>query len=142
VYAVAPVIAESDSEVTVTAGQSAVLHCEVSGDPQPQVTWTKNGVRLSSDSDPHYFITEAGSLEIFSVHPDDTATYSCTAINVAGVREKRLMLFVHGEKLQQYFMYIAEYRMLSDHWSVSLSVSLSVCPAVSPIRTCSTTKES
>jgi len=90
-------IADSASEVYVTAGQSAVLQCEVTGDPRPQVTWTKNGVRLTSDTDPHYFIAETGSLEIFSGHPDDTATYSCTAINVAGVREKRVMLFVHGQ---------------------------------------------
>jgi len=90
-------IADSDSEVAVTAGQSALLQCHVTGDPRPQVTWTKNGVRLSSESDPHYFVTETGSLEIFSAQPDDTATYSCTAINVAGVREKRVVLFVHGE---------------------------------------------
>jgi len=97
VLSVAPLIADSPSEVFVTAGQSALLPCHVSGKPRPQVTWTKNGVRLSSDSDPHYFITESGSLEIFSAHPDDTATYSCTALNVAGVREKRVMLFVHGQ---------------------------------------------
>ena len=94
---VAPVIADSSSEVSVISGESAVLQCEVSGEPRPQVTWTKNGVRLSSQTDPHYYITETGSLQIFSAHPDDTATYSCTAINVAGVTEKRIMLFVHGE---------------------------------------------
>jgi len=98
-------IAESEPEVFVVAGESARLPCEVTGDPRPQVTWTKNGVRLTSDTDPHYFITESGSLEIFSGHPDDTATYSCTAINVAGVREKRVMLFVHGAYLYQRFMY-------------------------------------
>jgi len=96
-YLVAPQIADSASEVYVTAGDSTVLPCDVTGDPRPQVTWTKNGVRLTSDTDPHYFVTESGSLEIFSGHPDDTATYSCTAINVAGVREKRVMLFVHGK---------------------------------------------
>ena len=95
-HPVAPVIRESASEISVTAGESAVLECHVTGDPRPQVTWTKNGVRLSSESDPHYFITESGSLEIFSAQRDDTATYSCTAINVAGVADKRLMLFVHG----------------------------------------------
>jgi len=97
VCAVAPSIADSASEVSVTAGQSAVLSCEVGGDPRPQVTWTKNGIRLSADTDPHYFVAETGSLEIFSAHPDDTATYSCTAINVAGVTEKRVVLFVHGQ---------------------------------------------
>ena len=53
------------------------------------------GVRIA-DSDPHYFISEDGSLEIFSADPADTATYSCTAINVAGVMEKRITLFVQS----------------------------------------------
>ncbi len=57
-----------------------------------------SGVRIA-DSDPHYFISEDGSLEIFSADPADTATYSCTAINVAGVMEKRITLFVQSEIL-------------------------------------------
>ena len=115
-------IADSSSEVSVSAGQSALLRCHVTGDPRPQVTWTKNGVRLSSLSDPHYFITETGSLEIFSAHPDDTATYSCTAINVAGVREKRFMLFVHGKRPHTY--------TLCTSPQVCTAIRLSVCPSV------------
>jgi len=112
-------IRDSSSEVSVSAGQSALLQCHVTGDPRPQVTWTKNGVRLSSLSDPHYFITETGSLEIFSAHPDDTATYSCTAINVAGVREKRFMLFVHGQRPHTY--------TLCTSTQVYTAIRLSVC---------------
>ena len=47
--------------------------------------------------DPHYFISEDGSMEIFSADPQDRATYSCTAINVAGVVEKRMSLIVQSK---------------------------------------------
>ena len=92
---VPPSIEDSATDIVVTQGKSVQLPCEVSGDPQPQITWTKNGVRLS-EVDPHYFISESGNLEIFSADPQDTATYSCTAINVAGIKEKRIMLFVQS----------------------------------------------
>jgi hypothetical protein len=95
-YPVPPSIYNSPTDIVVTQGKSIRLPCEVAGDPQPQITWTKNGVRLS-EVDPHYFISESGSLEIFSADPDDTATYSCTAINIAGVKEKRISLFVQSE---------------------------------------------
>jgi L1 cell adhesion molecule len=80
----------------VTQGQSVRLLCEAHGDPKPQITWTKNGMRIS-EVDPHYFVDETGSLEIFSVDPQDTATYSCTVVNMAGIKEKRLSLFVQSK---------------------------------------------
>ena len=92
---VPPSIRDSSDDVFATQGSSVRLLCEVSGDPKPQVTWTKNGFRLS-DVDPHYFIAESGSLDIFSVDVQDTATYSCSAINVAGSMEKRIRLLVQG----------------------------------------------
>ncbi len=91
---------EGDVDLKVIQDRSITLPCQVSGDPRPQITWTKNGVRIA-ESDPHYFISEQGSLEIFSADPQDTATYSCTAINVAGVKEKRITLFVQGNSKSQ-----------------------------------------
>ena len=91
------IVDDGNRDFTVAMGSSITLPCEVSGDPPPDITWTKNGQRIA-EIDPHYFINEEGSLEIFSADPDDTATYSCTAINVAGVQEKRMTLFVQSER--------------------------------------------
>ena len=102
-FSVPPIIEDDgDVDLTVIQDRSIRLPCEVQGDPRPQITWTKNGVRIA-ESDPHYFISEEGSLEIFSADPQDTATYSCTAINVAGVKEKRITLFVQGRELIFFF---------------------------------------
>lgn len=95
-FAVPPEIKDSAHNFTVVQDHSVRLPCEVSGDPRPQIAWTKNGARIS-EVDPHYFISEDGSLEIFSADPQDTATYSCTALNVAGVKEKRMTLFVQSK---------------------------------------------
>ena len=87
---------EEEEELFVTQGSSITLPCEVTGDPEPEVSWTKNGQRIS-ETDPHYLMRESGSLDIFTVDPHDTGTYSCTAINIAGSREKRITLFVQSE---------------------------------------------
>ena len=93
VFAVPPSIEEGETEFTANEGSTIQLPCEVEGDPRPKIIWTKGGVRIS-DTDPHYFINEDGSLDIFSVKTQDTATYVCTAINQAGSKEKRVTLFV------------------------------------------------
>ena len=49
------------------------------------------------ESQAHYFMREDGSLEVFSLRPDDTASYACTAINSVGSAERRMALFVQSE---------------------------------------------
>ena len=96
VLTVPPSIADSPSEYYVSEGSSVRLTCDVTGDPKPQIIWTKNGMRIS-DSGPHYFMDGSGSLEVLSADQRDTGAYSCTAVNVAGLREKRISLHVHGQ---------------------------------------------
>ena len=85
-----------NKDFTAIEGQSIKLPCKVQGDPWPQVVWTKNGIKIN-ETDPHYFATEDGILEIFSVSTSDSAIYFCTATNVAGSKEKRVSLSVHGK---------------------------------------------
>ena len=95
VSAVPPRIRRDQVDFIAIQGSTVRLPCRVDGDPRPQITWTKNGIRIS-DNDPHYFVNKEGSLDIFSVRAHDTATYSCTAMNIAGIQEQRLSLFVQG----------------------------------------------
>jgi len=96
VLTVPPSIGESASEYAVSEGSSVRLACDVEGDPKPQITWSKNGMRIS-DTDAHYFVDDGGSLEVLSVDRQDTASYVCTAVNIAGLREKRISLLVHSQ---------------------------------------------
>ncbi|XP_074654070.1 hemicentin-1-like [Tubulanus polymorphus] len=84
---------EDGAKIIVTLGDPVMIDCHVTGDPRPLLSWTKNSQRISV-TDPHYLIAADGSLNIFSVDPQDTAVYSCTALNVAGIATKRVNLFV------------------------------------------------
>ena len=88
----------NQSDLTFIQDSTVTLPCDVSGDPPPTITWKKNGVYLP-EVDPHYFIDERGNLVIFSVDPQDSATYQCKAENEVGVSEKRLTLFVQSTNI-------------------------------------------
>nr|XP_006823021.1 PREDICTED: titin-like [Saccoglossus kowalevskii] len=69
---------------TVNEGDRVTLEVQVTGKPQPAVTWLKNGQDVRSapydikqDGDRHCLIID----EVFS---EDQATFSCTATNTAG----------------------------------------------------------
>jgi len=74
------------------------LVCDAEGRPRPDIVWTRNGRRLSVDGgDPHYSVDDDGSLTVLSLDEADTATYTCTAVNVAGMTQKHIRLLVHGQ---------------------------------------------
>lgn len=93
---VGPAIAgPPEEEITLTAGDSTLLPCEVSGEPKPNVFWRKNFVVFRSDSENTYF-TEEG-LHIQRAEVGDKGIYECIASNVAGNNSKVITLMVQGQ---------------------------------------------
>ncbi|XP_042144924.1 twitchin [Ixodes scapularis] len=83
------------------SGYRVKLHCTVVGDPTPQVTWLKNGVKVSlenrqiSINHQDYGLC---SLEIFNLKTADTGEYTCTATNAYGEATTSAYLRVTGER--------------------------------------------
>lgn len=74
-----------DSNVTVRDGDQLVLTCTVKGDPEPQVTWTKNGKPLSSSEILSLkYKNGVSTLTINEVFPEDEGVFVCTATNSIG----------------------------------------------------------
>ncbi|XP_072142441.1 uncharacterized protein [Dermacentor andersoni] len=83
------------------SGYRIKLHCTVMGDPMPQITWLKNGIKVAPDNRHiEITLTEFGmcSLEIYNVKPDDTAEYTCHAVNAYGDATTSAYLRVTGER--------------------------------------------
>jgi len=72
-----------------------VLNCLVSGDPEPTISWLKNGTQLTSGT--KYMILENGSLWIENVADSDAGDYSCLATNEAGNDTAPTTLIVYGK---------------------------------------------
>uniref|UniRef100_A0A665TNK5 DCC netrin 1 receptor n=1 Tax=Echeneis naucrates TaxID=173247 RepID=A0A665TNK5_ECHNA len=69
-------------------GDTALLRCEVSGDPTPVVRWQKNREDLPGTFDPEsrLALLPSGSLQVSRVQPPDSATYRCLADNPGSTR--------------------------------------------------------
>uniref|UniRef100_A0A3Q0S7A9 DCC netrin 1 receptor n=1 Tax=Amphilophus citrinellus TaxID=61819 RepID=A0A3Q0S7A9_AMPCI len=69
-------------------GDTALLRCEVSGDPTPVIRWQKNreDLPLTFEPDSRLAVLPSGSLQVSRVQPPDSATYRCLADNPSSTR--------------------------------------------------------
>lgn len=69
-------------------GERLTLQCQVAGDPEPQVTWFKDGKKLESNDfvDLKYKYGLA-TLKIEEVYPEDAGEYKCIAKNYVNSAE-------------------------------------------------------
>ncbi|MEQ2217144.1 hypothetical protein XENOCAPTIV_024313 [Xenoophorus captivus] len=69
-------------------GDTALLRCEVSGDPTPLIRWQKNreDLPLSFQPESRLAVLPSGSLQVSRVQPPDSATYRCLADNPGSTR--------------------------------------------------------
>ncbi|XP_048772936.2 hemicentin-1-like isoform X2 [Ostrea edulis] len=86
---------EGEQDMIVMEGKSAFLNCDTQGDPEPEITWKKDGVILDPTSDLDIDLTPFGSLQFSSVKLRDDGRYVCIATNPAGSAVKDFTLIVH-----------------------------------------------
>ncbi|XP_077593731.1 netrin receptor DCC isoform X2 [Stigmatopora nigra] len=69
-------------------GDTALLRCEVSGEPTPVIRWQKNrdDLPVTFDSSSRLAVLPSGSLQVSRVQPPDSATYRCLADNPGSTR--------------------------------------------------------
>lgn len=68
----------------VNAGENMTLTCEADGDPQPTITWTRDGV-----SEDQFRKTE-NVLQLSNVQTKDVGSYRCTVANGYGTDLTRI----------------------------------------------------
>uniref|UniRef100_A0AAQ6I864 Ig-like domain-containing protein n=1 Tax=Anabas testudineus TaxID=64144 RepID=A0AAQ6I864_ANATE len=88
-----PLLAQGAPVITASLGQSLSIPCMLlDGIPLPERHWSQNGkVRLNG----RVFLRSDGSLNIEKAIPEDTGTYVCTAVNVAGSTNITVSVEVH-----------------------------------------------
>lgn len=74
--------------LSVKDGEPLSIKCTVKGDPEPQVTWFKDGEAVSSsDIIDLKYRQGLASLSINELFPEDAGTYTCKATNSIGTTE-------------------------------------------------------
>ncbi|XP_019911543.2 ADAMTS-like protein 3 [Esox lucius] len=74
------------------ATRQLYLLCPAEGVPQPQITWTKDGVVLRHNDRLHW--DSSGGLYIYSPGPEDRGLYKCTATNTHGTDSETTQLLL------------------------------------------------
>lgn len=84
------------SEVVVIRGNNISLECKVQGNPQPAITWMKDGHPLVNGRGVE-ILNDGHLLQLKNAHVSDTGRYVCVAVNVAGLTDRKYDLNIHGE---------------------------------------------
>ena len=79
---------EPERESEVGVGKNLTLTCNVSGDPFPEVIWSKDGQSLS------LFNATGPVLHLVNVTREDVGSYKCTAKNKVGEDSRPVLVNV------------------------------------------------
>ena len=90
----APTITLSSSQLTVNESTTASLLCSASGNPAPQITWSrKNGALPTIRTK----VTAEGLMQIDDARLEDAGKYKCMAQNILGRKEEVVSLIVQSK---------------------------------------------
>ncbi|KAJ8954877.1 hypothetical protein NQ318_016813, partial [Aromia moschata] len=91
----APVFTTPLSDAVIQEGSKFTFICQVTGYPKPTVTWYKAGISIQNNPDYHT-ASDNGlcSLTIEETFAEDSARYTCRAVNMAGEVETTALLSV------------------------------------------------
>lgn len=73
-----------------------VMHCIVSGNPRPTISWSFNDQPLNVAAD-HVYIYENGTLALHLPEEEHEGTYKCESTNYLGVKSTVAIYRISGE---------------------------------------------
>ena len=89
-----PAVKKLPEKSILSVGELVLLTCEVTGDPEPFVTWTKNG---NSSIPRAQFENDGRILVVKDVLPLDSGVYECKAFNKFGESRTSITVMVAGK---------------------------------------------
>ncbi|XP_074691486.1 vascular endothelial growth factor receptor kdr-like [Strix aluco] len=89
----APYVIQNLTDLEVNISGKIILECKVSGTPEPQITWRKNGYPISAASG---ISMENNTLVIERVKKDDEGLYECKASNDMGQDSTSAFIKIQG----------------------------------------------
>ncbi|XP_070284707.1 peroxidasin homolog isoform X3 [Myotis yumanensis] len=89
---VTPVFSSVPSDQTAEVGSNVQLPCSSQGEPEPTITWNKDGVQVTESGKFH--ISPEGFLTIHDVGTADAGRYECVARNTIGQASVSMVLSV------------------------------------------------
>uniref|UniRef100_A0A1I7U001 Immunoglobulin I-set domain protein n=1 Tax=Caenorhabditis tropicalis TaxID=1561998 RepID=A0A1I7U001_9PELO len=89
-----PVVSVSSENPIKAIGESITLMCNATGNPPPQIKWTKSGVIIFDAPDGARLSSKNARLDIPRLKKTDVGDYTCQALNSAGTAEASISVDV------------------------------------------------
>ncbi|KAJ6665741.1 hypothetical protein lerEdw1_002111 [Lerista edwardsae] len=89
---VIPVFLHPPQDTVAETGQDIDVVCAAQGDPQPTITWAKEGIQITESGKFH--ISQEGTLSISDLGLADQGRYECRARNTFGFTSSTMQLTV------------------------------------------------
>lgn len=90
--AIPPTASVFPDEITVKEGHTAVITCEIDGNPLPTVSWNRVGGVLRDNH-----VINGNQLMIVNITEEDEGMYVCIAQNKKGVKQATSILQVESK---------------------------------------------
>ncbi|GLH06652.1 Obscurin [Gryllus bimaculatus] len=119
VYVPPLITAELPKTHIVRKGYYFNMPCHAEGDPNPTITWLKDGKPIPS-------LEDRNLLELHDIKEDDAGIYTCVAENYEGTDEKNMQILVEAPPV----MDEAYPKAIEVNESSSITIS---CPAISGV---------
>ncbi|MGH0149173.1 UNVERIFIED_CONTAM: hypothetical protein FKN15_062838, partial [Acipenser sinensis] len=98
-HRVTPVFTSAPRDLTVESGSDVQIPCSAQGEPEPVVTWNKDGVQVTESGKFH--VSPEGFLAIRDVGPADQGRYECVARNTIGYSSVSMVLTVQVHEISR-----------------------------------------
>ncbi|XP_063003275.1 peroxidasin homolog [Elgaria multicarinata webbii] len=89
---VIPVFLHPPQDMVAETGQDIEITCAVQGDPQPTITWAKEGIQITESGKFH--ISREGTLSVRDLGLADQGRYECVARNTFGFTASTMQLTI------------------------------------------------
>ena len=90
-----PLTTTVGTNVTALTETKITIQCLTSGEPKPNVTWSKDGQKITEGS--KYAVQKDGSLLIREAGKQDSGLYTCTSENIVGNDSASTVIQVVGK---------------------------------------------
>lgn len=110
---------------TVYRGNTAILHCQATADPVPQIHWRgREGLLDNTKPNQRIQVMPNGSLVVYHVSSEDSGKYTCIAGNACNIIHRDTFLYVVEKPVEQ------QNQNFNPPYDMIRTISLSVCAAV------------
>lgn len=92
----------TDEIIKIKSNNDAILKCDATGFPLPNISWTFDGQPLQNST--NITISNDGNVYLKNINASNEGAYVCDATNNIGITQKIFYIIINGELNRNYIL--------------------------------------